>query len=89
MTRDFVGKWGYGFKEIINMSREKFCMTWGEKYRNMGYSEFRSTIKKETPYVDNRPIGYNKFMWLRDRKVNKEEYRASQLGVWDDVCVFI
>lgn len=81
--RDFSSKWGFSYKNIMNMSRIEFCNIHGDRFLNMTYCEFRRALKKETPHMDLMPVGSNGFSWKADRLVNKIEYKMSQLGVWD------
>lgn len=89
--RDFIARWGYGFKEMLDMPREQFCMIHGNRFLDMSYSQFRRTLKRETPYVNNmnRDVLVEEPRWKEDRLVNRVEHKSVQSGVWDEINVFI
>lgn len=86
--KNFSSKWGYSYKEIIAMPRNEFCAMYGEKYLNMSYCQFKSTIKRETPYM-NLVKYENNLKWDCDHLVNRIEHKAVQSGCWDEICTFI
>lgn len=79
--KDFVSKWGISFKDILSIPREEFSKMWGERFLEMPYCEFRRTIKRETPHMKENINLKN--TWQKDRLINKLEYKATQIGVWD------
>lgn len=80
--KDFSSRWGYSYKEIMSMDRKEFCAIHGEKYLEMSYCQFKSMIRRETPYMDL--VKYkNNLKWDHDRLVNKIEHKAVQSGGWD------
>lgn len=88
--RDFVGMWGYSYKEIMKMPRVQFALKHGDKFLKMGPSKLSRTIKKLTPELGYIPKRYCGNVECRpDIKATECIFRNSQLGVWDSCNVFI
>lgn len=88
MKKDFIGKWGMNYRDIIRMPQTKFAELYGDRFAKMGYCEFRKTVKKETPdreFVVKTPG----LLWIKDRLVNRFEFKCSQRGSWDEVSVIL
>ena len=86
--RDYHNKWGYGYREIIKMPRQEFVLRFGQRYANLSYCQFKRTIRNETPHRIPMAIT-DGISFKQDYPVNKKEYKATQLGSWDSVCVVI
>ena len=82
--KDFIARWGMGYKHIISMPREEFAALHGSKYLKMGNAMLLKTIKNETPDVDYAENYYNG-NWRPDYRVTSNVFKGCQFGVWDDV----
>ena len=81
--RDYTLKWGYTFKEILEMQREDFCQIYGNRYLEMSLSKFKRVIMKETPF---RTIFEKEIIesWRPDANISKKDYINLHYGRgWD------
>lgn len=86
--KDYIGKWGYKFLEIIRMPRDQFALMFGDRYLAYSRSKFNRIIQRETPYCESGSGEmYQRFE--PDSMVSKDGHRSVQRGVWDELCVFI
>ena len=69
--KDFKTKWGFSYKQICQMPREKFAEMYGERFLNLSYCKFRRTVVNETP--EEVPVIKERlFYWRPDVQISKK-----------------
>lgn len=89
--KDFESHWGYSYGQLLQMNRDKFCLFFGERFRELSYHQFRMAIKRQTPHMTSNEIKEIELnRWKADRLINISERIDMRLSMgWDEVNIVI
>lgn len=87
--RTYALKWGYSFKQILKMPREQFANMHGPRFLTMGFNQFKSVLKAETPIVNrNQEKSQDKF--IPSDHVSQDDHHDLQRSfAYDEPCVLL